>query len=111
MKNLSQYNQYLKFLYKIQDDFYMSSCKELTGKIVKYTDDYCDLYTEMNNDPDYEYPYHYINPNSRMRIIEIVRRGTVMNAQVEYINYDSIDSASFDDEVRLDYLVLVDDGE
>lgn len=93
----------------MKDDFYKSAEKELVGKIVKYTDEHINRYAELDDDPDYESYYQCINPNTRMRIIEILKFGIRLVAQVEYINYDAIDAAAFGDEISLEYLIQVDE--
>ncbi|HCJ8663410.1 hypothetical protein ACRYKS_22180 [Escherichia coli] len=109
MKHLAQYNQYLIALHQMKDDFYKSAETELVGKIVKFTDEYINRYVEMDDDPEYESYYQYINPNTRMRIIEIMKYGIRLIAQVEYINHDAIDAAAFGDEISLEYLIQVDE--
>ncbi|EMR6009037.1 hypothetical protein WJW27_005916 [Escherichia coli] len=109
MKHLAQYNQYLIALHQMKDDFYKSAETELVGKIVKFTDEYIKRYTDIDDDPEYESYYQYINQYTRMRIVEILKFGIRLVAHVEYINYEAIDAAAFGDEISLDHLILVDE--
>ncbi|EHU8781216.1 hypothetical protein N0S44_000449 [Escherichia coli] len=107
MKPLIQHNIFYSSLFKIQDDFYQTLSNDLIGKTVRYSDQYIKRMTSQYIDPEYEYDIEHINPNTRMKIIEIFKNGRTIGAEIEYLNCDCY----IDTELSLDYLVLVDDEE
>ena len=107
MKPLIQHNLFYRSLFKIQDDFYQTLGNDLIGKTVRFSDQYIEHMTSFDDDPEYENDYEHINANTRMEIIEIIRHGRTISAEIEYLNCDCY----IDTELSLDYLVLVDEGE